>query len=57
MLAQPTGIFIGAFPIEEATFFLPTGMLVVSGLTLLLAAEGRVRASATFARLARQQAE
>lgn len=41
---QSTGIFIGALPIEEFIFFMVTNVLIVFGITLLLANESRARA-------------
>jgi lycopene cyclase domain-containing protein len=38
-----TGLFLGTLPVEEAVFFLLTEILIVSGITLLLAVESRDR--------------
>lgn len=41
--AQSTGIFLGTLPIEELIFFLVTNILIVFGVTLLLAQESHER--------------
>jgi lycopene cyclase domain-containing protein len=38
-----TGLFLGALPLEEAVFFLLTDILIVFGITLLLAGESSAR--------------
>jgi len=46
-----TGLFLGALPIEEAVFFLLTDILIVSGMTLLLAGESSARYEQLVARI------
>lgn len=52
-LAQSTGLFIGALPIEEALFFLVTVVLVGFGLTLSLAVQSQARWSTFLERMGR----
>ncbi len=56
--AQTLGIFVGGgLPLEEFTFFLMTNLLVVFGLTLLLARESHERAAGFLGRRRRQSGE
>ncbi len=55
---QTLGIFVGGgLPLEEFTFFLMTNLLVVFGLTLLLARESHERAAGFLGRRRRQSGE